>query len=549
MVRPAAKLATYRAKRDFDLTAEPSGEVPAKPRAGRGYVIQKHAASRLHYDFRLELDGVLLSWSVPKGPSLAPTERRLAVRTEDHPLDYADFEGTIPAGQYGGGTVVVWDRGTWEPEGDAQAALAKGRLTFTLHGDKLRGRWHLVRTKAQGKQEAWLLFKGRDAAADDTLDIVAARPASVISGRTIDEVAADAGHRVWQSDRADKPAKPSAKSAAPAKKPPAKKPPANEEAAPSSDVATLLAQLPLGFPLTSLDKIVYPVTPASAGALHPGPGQGLTKAQVLGYLAVAADRMLPHVAGRPLTLVRCPRGQGKPCFFQKHLGAGTPTPVQKLAVAGDDEPYMVVHDMPGIVALAQMGSLEIHTWGSRLAGWRRGSIERPDVLVFDLDPDVGLAWERVALAAFDLRTRLAARDLESFVKTTGGKGLHVCVPITPRGDWAEIKAWTKAFAEELEREDPAAYTANISKAARTDRIFVDYLRNGRGATFIAPYSPRARPGAPVSTPIAWEELAAGIDPTHFDILTVPARIGAIADPWLRYPGTTQQLPRSKKGKR
>ncbi len=544
MARPA-KLATYRAKRDFDLTAEPSGDAPAKPHAGHGYVIQKHAASRLHYDFRLELDGVLLSWSVPKGPSLAPTERRLAVRTEDHPLDYADFEGIIPAGQYGGGTVVVWDRGTWEPEGDAQAAMAKGRLTFTLHGDKLRGRWHLVRTKAQGKQEAWLLFKGRDAAADDELDIVADQPASVISGRTIDEVAADTEHRVWQSNRAEKPGKPVAKRAAPAKTPPA-----NGEAAASSDVATLLAQLPLGFPLTSLDKILYP-------------GQGLTKAQLLGYLAVAADRMLPHVAGRPLTLVRCPRGQGKPCFFQKHLGSGTPKPVHELAIAGEDEPYMVVHDMPGIVALAQMGSLEIHTWGSRLPDFagadlppagsdaerRRGSIEHPDVLVFDLDPDVGLAWDRVALAAFDLRKRLAARGLESFVKTTGGKGLHVCVPITPAGDWGEIKAWTKAFAEELEGDDPKAYTSNMAKTARKDRIFIDYLRNGRNATFIAPYSPRARPGAPVSTPITWEELAAGIDPAGFDILTVPARIGALADPWLRYPSTHQPLPRSKKGKR
>ena len=523
MAKPA-KLATYRAKRDFDLTAEPSGEAPAKPHAGRGYVIQKHAASRLHYDFRLELDGVLLSWSVPKGPSLAPAERRLAVRTEDHPLDYADFEGIIPAGQYGGGTVVVWDRGTWEPEGDAQAAMTKGRLTFTLHGDKLHGRWHLVRTKPQGKQEGWLLFKGRDAAANDKLDIVAAQPASVLSGRTLDEVAADVGHRVWRTNRAEKAATPKQRVAA-------KKLPANEEAASTSDVASLLARLPLGFPLTSLDKILYP-------------GQDLTKAQLLGYLAVAADRMLPHVAKRPLTLVRCPQGQGKPCFFQKHLGAGTPKPVQRLAIGGDHEPYMFVHDMPGILALAQMGSLEIHTWGSRVP-----DIERPDVMVFDLDPDVGLAWDRVALAAFDLRKRLAARDLASFVKTTGGKGLHVCVPIAPSGDWDEIKAWTKAFAEELEQDDPKAYTANMAKTARKDRIFVDYLRNGRNATYIAPYSPRARPGAPVSTPIAWEELAGGVDPAGFTIATVPARIGALADPWLGYLRTHQKLPRSKKGNR
>jgi bifunctional non-homologous end joining protein LigD len=500
-----AKLATYRAKRDFAITDEPSGDAAARPSVGRGYVIQKHAASRLHYDFRLELDGVLLSWSVPKGPSLSPSTRRLAVRTEDHPLDYAGFEGIIPAGQYGGGTVVVWDRGTWESEGDAQTAMAKGRLTFTLHGEKLHGRWHLVRTKPQGKQEGWLLFKGRDAAADDTADIVVEQPASVISGRTIDEVAAQRD-RVWHSNRAER----------------------------AADTAAILAQLPLGFPLTSLGKSLYPE-------------QGLTKAQLLGYLAVAAERMLPHVAGRPLTLVRCPRGQGKPCFFQKHLGAGTPPPVAKLPIAGEDDPYMVIHDMPGLVALAQMGSLEIHTWGSHAP-----DIEHPDVIVFDLDPDVGLAWDRVALAAFEIRKRLSALGLESFVKTTGGKGLHVCVPLTPTaaGDWDAIKAWTKTFAEQLEADDPRAYTSNMAKSARKDRIFVDYLRNGRNATFIAPYSPRARTGAPVALPITWDDLAAGVDPASFTITSVPARLADAVDPWRDYAAAAKQaLPRRPAARR
>jgi bifunctional non-homologous end joining protein LigD len=167
-------------------------------------VIQQHAARRMHYDFRLEHEGVLWSWSVPKGPSLSPGRRRLAVRTEDHPLDYADFEGVIPAGQYGGGTVVVWDRGTWEPEGDPGEAMQKGKLTFALQGEKLRGRWHLVRTRGGGKQESWLLFKGRDEAASETIDILAAEPASVLSGKTLDQIAA-APERVWQSNRAAAP--------------------------------------------------------------------------------------------------------------------------------------------------------------------------------------------------------------------------------------------------------------------------------------------------------------------------------------------------------
>jgi bifunctional non-homologous end joining protein LigD len=182
-----AKLSKYRAKRDFAITDEPSGSDGAA--SGRRFVIQQHAARSMHYDFRLEHGGVLWSWSVPKGPSLSPKTRRLAVRTEDHPIDYADFEGVIPKGEYGGGTVSVWDRGTWQPEGDAAAAMTAGKITFELRGEKLHGRWHLVRTKPTGKQESWLLFKARDDDADDTLDIVAAKPASVKSGRTLDQIA------------------------------------------------------------------------------------------------------------------------------------------------------------------------------------------------------------------------------------------------------------------------------------------------------------------------------------------------------------------------
>src|SRR5512138_38264 len=190
MARRAAttKLSKYRSMRDFEVTSEPSGH--RAPRGGgHSFVIQKHAARRLHYDFRLELDGVLLSWSVPKGPSLKPGDRRLAVRTEDHPLDYAGFEGIIPKGQYGGGTVCVWDRGTWEPDGDPREGMKKGHLAFRLDGDKLHGKWHLVRTKPQDKSESWLLFKSRDEAANENSDITVERPESVITGRTIDEIA------------------------------------------------------------------------------------------------------------------------------------------------------------------------------------------------------------------------------------------------------------------------------------------------------------------------------------------------------------------------
>jgi bifunctional non-homologous end joining protein LigD len=501
--------------RDFGQTPEPSGE-GARPVAGRSFVIQQHAARRLHYDFRLEHEGVLWSWSVPKGPSLSPTDRRLAVRTEDHPLDYADFEGVIPPGQYGSGTVVVWDHGTWEPEGDPGEGMKRGRLTFVLHGEKLHGRWHLVRTRPTGKQESWLLFKGRDEAASDTADVVAEQPASVLSGRTIEEVAA-APARTWQSNRA-----PDARQAAAAARPEVSAKPRGGE-----DLLGLVAQLPLGFALTNLDKVLFPE-------------QGLTKGELIAYLAVVADWMLPHVRNRPLTLVRCPEGRGKPCFFQKHVLAGSPAAIRRVPLEetdGEQVEYMAIDDMPGLVALAQLGTLEIHTWGSHA-----DEPERPDLMVIDLDPDVGLPWERVALGAFELRRRLREIGLESFVKTTGGKGLHVAVPLARSVGWDELKAFSKAIVEAMERDEPDRYTTNMGKVHRRGKVFLDYLRNGRNATFIAPYSPRARADAPVAVPITWEELAHGVDAAAFTARTVPERLGELGeDPWRRIDEIEQSI--------
>jgi bifunctional non-homologous end joining protein LigD len=534
VAKASPKLAKYRAKRDFEITAEPSGAEAAA--AGHRYVIQQHAARRMHYDFRLELDGVLLSWSVPKGPSLAPGDKRLAVRTEDHPLDYADFEGVIPKGEYGGGTVVVWDRGTWQPEGDAREAMKKGRLTFTLQGHKLHGKWHLIRTKGDDKHDNWLLFKSRDEAANENVDIVATQTHSVITGRTLDEVARDAD-RVWHSN---KPAEPSVAEkratlfrnvqlANEANKRGVQQRVAAVKPSPqAAGVAELVQRLPLGFELTNLDKVLYPE-------------QGITKAQLIAYLAVVSDWMLPHVSDRPLTLVRCPEGRHRPCFFQKKIYPGAPKSILTVDIqeeqGGEPVPYMRVRDMPGLVGLAQLGTLEIHVWGCH-----SDKVEKPDFMVFDLDPDVGVGWERVALAAFDLRRRLHDLGLESWVKTTGGKGLHVCFPVARRMSWDDFKGWSKAFADQLADADPEHYTANMAKSARKNRIFVDYLRNGRNATFIAPYSPRARPGAPVSVPITWDELAHGIDPATFTTLTVPARLAKLAkDPWQGIYDTDQAI--------
>lgn len=514
-VRPAVtahkRLATYRKKRDFDKTAEPSGAHAAKS-SGDGYVIQKHAARRLHYDFRLELDGVLLSWAVPKGPSLAPGARRLAVRTEDHPLDYAGFEGVIPAGEYGGGAVVVWDRGTWTPEGDPRAALAKGHLVFTLAGEKLRGRWHLVKTRGDGKSDSWLLFKSKDDAADPARDIVVERPDSVISGRTVEQVADDADH-VWHSNRAEpKAAKKTTR------KPMARSSNDEHETAP---LAELVRALPLDFTPTNLDKVLYPE-------------QGLTKGAVMAYLALVAEKILPFVADRPLTLLRCPNGTGKPCFFQKHLGDGSPPSVTEIDV-GSDQPYMRIEGLSGLLGLAQLGSLEIHTWACRA-----DEVERPDRLVMDLDPDDGLGWDAVVEGALALRKLLKHAGLASFVTTTGGKGVHVVAPLDRQHDWDTHRAFAKGIAELMVETAPDRYVSVASKAARRGKIFVDYLRNGRGATFIAPYSMRARVGATVATPISWDELP-DVDASSFTITTVPARLERGVDPWAAFPVTRQSI--------
>jgi bifunctional non-homologous end joining protein LigD len=557
-----SKLRTYREKRDFGRTPEPSGGRRTARREGSdgelSFVVQKHAATRLHYDFRLELDDVLLSWAVPKGPSLDPAEKRLAVRTEDHPLDYGDFEGVIPEGEYGGGAVIVWDRGQWHPDGDARDALKRGRLTFSLDGEKLHGRFHLIRTRGDGRAENWLLFKGKEEgtsgkrkAADG--ELTEREPRSVVSGRTVEEVAS-ASDRVWHSNRPAAKAPPphtrkgriaaaarsaaaktsksgarTSKSGAKTSKPAAKSgAPAPRAAGPdlSALIRAIPKKLPTSVQLTNLDKVLYP-------------DQGLSKAAIVAYYAAVAERMLPLCADRPLMLMRCPEGTKKDCFVQKHVGKGVPDVLHRVPLeeGGKERQYMALDSFDGLVALAQMGALEIHMWGSR-----RDKVEQPDLVVMDLDPDPDLPWQEVRDAAFELRQRLADVSLDSFVKTTGGKGLHVVVPIARRLDWAEVKAFAHDLALAMVRDQPKRYVATSTKSKRTGKIFVDYLRNSRGATAIAPYSTRARAGAPVAAPITWDELAEGIAPADFTVLSMPDRLARQRrDPWSGFAETRQSI--------
>jgi bifunctional non-homologous end joining protein LigD len=832
------QLERYRSIRDFHVTAEPRGGATRRDRTNAlPFIIQKHDATRLHYDFRLGWNGVLKSWAVTKGPSLYPGDKRLAVQVEDHPIEYGGFEGTIPKGQYGGGTVMLWDFGTWKPLVDVDAAMAKGDLKFELDGTKLKGSWALVRMKnrdARPDKPNWLLIKHRDefARSESDTPITDEAPDSAVSARTIEQIARD-NDRIWESNRAHDQRPSTKKSSRKARKPPPKpvrmpslnsipeevfpgfiapqlarqsiSPPAGgdwihelkldgyriqiqirgngkqkggqkqvklftrtgldwtrrlPEIALASEelpvqsaildgeavvlnesgvsdfselqasfqggakvhqtyfafdllhlnghnlrgltllqrkellarllthsggdsviqlnehfnangadvfakacslgaegIVSKLASAPyapgrndvwlkskcgreqefviggftepskggsgigaillgyyeggklhyagrsgtgfteqsqrelrnrleklsqskpaftemtqgssrgihwvqpklvakIAFASWTLDNLIrqasfkglredkpasevvreVPVAPNKPQAnsslparvrprlsssrasevhtsnlpiTHPekvlDQASGMTKQMLAEYYESVAEHILPHIAERPLSVVRCPEGTGKPCFFQKHAGSGLPNGVKSIPVpdrkTGKNEDYLTLNSAEGLVGLAQIGVLEIHPWGSR-----NDSLERPDRIVFDLDPDEAIDWKTLAGTAVSVRERLEALGLESFVKTTGGKGLHVVVPFRAEHDWPVVKNFAHAFVLKMEKEKPGLYVTKMTKSIRKGRIFLDHLRNDRGSTAVAPFSTRARPGAAVALPLHWREL-------------------------------------------
>jgi bifunctional non-homologous end joining protein LigD len=281
-----------------------------------------------------------------------------------------------------------------------------------------------------------------------------------------------------------------------------------------------------GVRLSSPDKVLYPE-------------QGITKRELAEYYVAIADWVLPHVADRPITLVRCPTGRQRACFYQRHAGSGVPKELRQVAIPGFEKSgdYLYVRDLRGLVALVQMVVLEIHPWNARI-----DRTDRPDRVIFDLDPGEGVSFGEVTASALEIRGLLEHRGLASIAKTTGGKGLHVIVPIARRYGWDEVKAFARAFGEELARNAPDRYLIRLSKAERRGRILVDYLRNDPTSTAIAPYSTRARDGAPVALPIAWTEVKAGLDPRAFNLRSVPSLLQGRADPWLGVEGRRQLLP-------
>ncbi|MEW5852678.1 MAG: non-homologous end-joining DNA ligase [Myxococcota bacterium] len=509
-------LAEYHRKRNFQVTPEPRGRV--EKHAPGLFVIQKHDASHLHYDFRLELDGVLKSWSIPRGPSLDPKVKRLAMPTEDHPVDYADFEGVIPEGEYGGGTVMIWDRGTWSTDENPREALGNGRLTFTLKGQKLHGRWRLIRVgKTRGSRggAGWLLIKSRDqhAREESAYDVTVAKPNSVTTRRSLDAIA---GAR--SRERPAKGGRSRVRATV------TKEPAPNGHARAKRNGAT--PHDFHGVRITHPDRVIYPE-------------QGLTKRDLAEYYEAIADEILPHLHDRPLTMIRCPEGRTEQCFVQKHTGRWKAPQLRVVTLRERNKTgeYVIAESVPGLVALVQHGVLELHTWNAVAR-----HVDQPDRLVFDLDPDPGMPWRRVVDGAWRMRQRLESLGLESFVKTTGGKGLHVVVPIQRGPSWDACADFARAVAEDLTREDPRGYTADASKSVRKGRIFIDYLRNTRGATSVAAFSPRARKHAPVSVPIHWDELTVDLRSDAFTVRNVLERLQRLRkDPWERYPRVRQRI--------
>jgi len=459
-------LIAYNKKRDFEKTKEPKGKKENSKKRLR-FVIQHHMARKDHYDLRLEWKGVLKSWAVPKGPSYNPKDKRLAVHVEDHPLSYRNFEGTIPKGEYGGGTVMLFDEGYFIPLNDFKKGLKEGVLKFELKGKRLKGEWTLVHFK----EDNWLFIKEKDDYVEFT-DISNIKT-SIKTGRTMSEIE-DGIKKKLNIDNVIE-----------------------------------------GILISSPDKLLYNKSK-------------ITKLEVVKYYQAVAKRMMPYLKNRIISTVRCPEGIKGEKFFKKHFENEREgfNKIEVLNKNKETEDYYYITNKQGLISEAQMNSIEFHTWGSKI-----NAIDEPDIMVFDLDPDEKLSLKKLRDGVRDLKSILDELKLKSYLKTSGGKGYHIVVPISGV-DWKAFRKIAKNIAELMEAKWPDKYTSNMRKENRKGKIFIDWVRNTKSATSIAPYSLRARENAPVSFPISWEELNT-IKPNSITLKKALKKIKE-KDPWVNF---------------
>lgn len=484
-------LKEYAKKRSFDKTPEPAGGKKGKGSA-LIFVVQKHAASHLHYDFRLEVEGVLKSWAVPKGPSLNPKDKRLAMMVEDHPYDYRDFEGRIPEGNYGAGTVIVWDTGVYQPvdeshepmnEKDFASAIRNGKATFFLLGEKLEGLFSLVKMKhahkPSSKDNEWLLIKKSDKYA--STDNILEQDRSVLTKRTLDQIGKD--DRQWTSHKTQ------------------------EEETRVMGLYVPGKAVRADLQLTNQDKVFWPK-------------EKYTKGNLLEYYRSMSRTILPYLKDRPESLHRFPNGIKAADFYQKNMDDQLPDWVPSVRIQHSQEVinYLMISNEKTLLYAINLGCIDLNPFNSRVE-----NLENPDYLVIDLDPE-DISFDRVVETALTFYELLSHHDIPCYCKTSGATGLHIYLPLKAKYPYETVRQFAQLLAEMVHQQLPRFTSLERNPSKRQKKVYLDYLQNSFGKTMAAAYSVRPRPGATVSTPLDWKEVKEGLDPSAFTIKTIPERV-------------------------